>query len=294
MVNIPVSVVTAVRDKSIRFHLLHKKDGARLKQQLVCPVDGDIVPRKDAVRGYELSKEHYVMVEPEELEAIEPERTRTIEISDFVEMSQIDPIYYDQPYFLIPGEGAGKAYSLLIQAMNEMQRIAVGRFVFHNREYIAAIRPFDHVFCLEVMHFADEIVNTKEFEVTEHAEEKADQRQLDMAKQLIGALASDFQPERYKDDYREKVMELIEKKAKGEKVVTPPPAVEEGKVIDLMAALERSLQQVRSGVEQPGAEEAPRSRAVTESPANKGAAKKSAAKKSTEKKTATGSRRKAS
>ncbi len=245
MVNIPVSLVTAVRDQSIRFHLLHRKDGARLHEKMVCPVDSEEVSRNDAVRGFELAPDHYVMVEAEELEAVEPERTRNIEISDFVDLSEIDPIYYDRPYYLIPGEGAAKAYSLLMQAMIEMKKIALGKFVFHNREYVAAIRPFEHVFCLEVMRFADEIVSTGDLETPEYKEPKTDEKQLDMARQLIGALASDFHPEKYRDDYREKVMELIDKKAKGEKVVAAPPVLEEGKVIDLMAALERSLEQVR-------------------------------------------------
>lgn len=289
MVNIPVALVTAVRDKSIRFHLLHEKDGARLREKMVCPVDGEEVPRKQAVKGFELEPDHYVMLEPEELEAIEPKRTRTIEISDFVAMSQIDPIYYGHPYYLVPGEGAGKAYGLLMQAMVEMERTAIGKFVFHDREYVAAIRPLDHVFCLEVMHFADEIVNPHDFEPAEHNEEKADKRQLDMAKQLITALASDFDPKHYKDDYREKVMELIGKKAKGESIITAPPAFEGAKVIDLMAALEKSLRQVRSGEEQTAPQETKSPGAVRKKGAG-GAAKKSAA---TKKPSARSSRKKA-
>jgi DNA end-binding protein Ku len=277
MVNIPVALVPAVRDKSIRFHLLHKKDGARLKQKMVCPVDGREVPRKQAVRGFELTPDHYVMVEAEELQAIEPKRTRTIEISDFVEMSQIDPIYYEHPYYLIPGEGGGKAYGLLMQAMVEMKKTAIGKFVFHDREYVAAIRPLDRVFCLEVMRFPDEIVSTHDFETPEYKKAKADKKQLDMAKQLIGALATDFQPQDYRDEYREKVMELIEKKAKGERMVTAPPVFEEGKVIDLVAALERSLRQVRGG--EAG------SASAKKKPAR-------AAKKSTAKKTSVGARKK--
>jgi DNA end-binding protein Ku len=289
MVNIPVALVAAVRDKSIRFHLLHAKDGARLKQKMVCPVDGREVPRKKAALGFELAPDHYVMVEPEELEAIEPKRTRTIEISDFVEMSQIDPIYYEHPYYLIPREGAGKAYGLLMQAMVEMKKTAIGKFVFHNREYVAAIRPLDQVFCLEVMRFPDEIVSTHDLEPAEYKKVKAADKQLDMAKQLIGALATDFRPQDYKDDYRDKVMGLIEKKAKGERVVTAPPVFEEGKVIDLMAALERSLRQVRNGEEEGASAEKRPARAAKKSPA-----KKSAAKKSTARKTTAGSKRKAS
>ena len=275
MVNIPVALVTAVTDKSVRFHMLHREDGARLQQKMVCPVDGKEVPRKEAARGFEIVPDQYVMVENEELEAIEPKKTRMIEIADFVDISQIDPIYYDRPYYLIAEEGGGQAYSLLIQAMVEMKKTAIGKFVFHNREYVAAIRPMDHVLCLEVMRFADEVVSTRDLETVEHETKKGDERQLNMAKQLIEALAADFHPQDYKDEYREKVMDLIDKKAKGERVVTAPPAAEEGKVINLMAALEKSLKQVRS----------------KEEPAGPAARKKPTEKKGTAKKTGAGSSR---
>lgn len=272
MVNIPVALVAAVRDKNIRFHLLHKKDAARLHQKLVCPVDGEEVPREDAARGFQIGPDQYVEVEQSELEALEPKRTRMIEISDFVEMSQIDPIYYDHPYYLIPDESGAKAYALLRQAMVQMQKTAIGKFVFHNREYIVAIRPLDHVFCLEVMHFADEIVDTADLDTVEHDEGKADEKQLEMAKQLIEALARDFKPQDYRDEYRDKVMELIEKKAKGEEVVTAPPEFQEATVIDLMAALEKSLKQVRSGRK----EAPPEARKARGSGAKKGAGSRKA------------------
>jgi DNA end-binding protein Ku len=245
LVNIPVSMVTAVRDQDIHFHLLHEKDGARLHQKLVCPFDAQEVNRKQAARGYEVADGEYVIVADEELQALEPKKTRMIEISDFVDLDQIDPIYYERPYYLVPREGGSKAYALLLRAMAEKNRIGVGKFVFHEREQLVALRPLGDVLCMEIMRFADEIVGRQELEETVAEEGTADAKQLALAAELIDALAGDFEPEKYKDEFREAVRELIDKKAKGEKIVAAPAEAEEGKVIDLMAALERSLKQVR-------------------------------------------------
>jgi len=246
LVNIPVSMMTAVRDRDIHFHLLHEADGARLHQKLVCPFDAQEVSRKQAARGYEVADGEYVIVEDEELRALEPKKTRMIEISDFVDLEQIDPIFYERPYYLVPREGGGKAYALLLQAMVDKNKIGVGKFVFHEREQLVALRPLGSVLCMEIMRFADEIVDRQELEETVAEEASAaDDKQLALAAELIDALAGDFEPEKYRDEFREAVQELIEKKAKGEKIVAAPAESEEGKVIDLMAALERSLKKVR-------------------------------------------------
>jgi DNA end-binding protein Ku len=245
LVNIPVSLVTAVRDRDIHFHLLHEADGARLHQKLVCPFDAQEVSRKQAARGYEVADGEYVVVSDEELQALEPKKTRMIEISDFVDQDRIDPIYYERPYYMVPREGGGKAYALLLRAMVEKNRIGVGKFVFHEREQLVALRPLGGVLCMEVMRFADEIVDRQELEGMIVEEGDADAKQLALAAELIDALAGDFEPEKYTDDFREAVRQLIDRKAKGEKVVAAPAEFEEGKVVDLMAALERSLKQVR-------------------------------------------------
>lgn len=246
LVSIPVALVTAVRDHDVHFHLLHRKDGARLHQKLVCPLDGEEVSRRQAARGFEIEPDQYVLIEEEELQALEPRRTRMIEISDFVDIEQIDPIYYDRPYYLIPQEGGGKAYALLLQAMSEMNKTGVGKFVFHEREHVVALRPLGNILCAEIMRFSDEIVGSKELEEVATKDSRTDKKQLDLAKQLIEELATDFDPQKYKDEYRDAVRDLIERKAKGEKIVTAPAEFEEGKVIDLKAALERSLKQVRA------------------------------------------------
>ncbi|MBN2025682.1 MAG: Ku protein [Actinobacteria bacterium] len=250
LVTIPVSLVTAVRDKSIHFHLLHEKDGARLRQKLVCPFDAKEVSRKDAARGFEVADGEYVIVEDDELAALEPKKSRMIEISDFVDVDQIDPVYYERPYYLVPQEGGGKPYSLLVKAMVESGKTGIGKFVFHEREHLVALRPLDGVLCLEIMRFADEIVDREEIEeIIEEESGTPDEKQLALAQELIAALAGDFEPEKYRDEYREALRELIEKKARGEEVITAPPEAEEGKVVDLMSALEKSLEQVRGGHE---------------------------------------------
>jgi len=246
LVSIPVSLVTAVRDKSVRFHLLHPEDGARLHQKLVCPFDAKEVGRKQAARGYEVAPGEYVIVEDEELRALEPGKSRMIEINDFVDLGSIDPIYYERPYYLVPQEGGGRAYSLLLRAMEEKNRIGIGKFIFHEREHLVALRPLDGIMCLEIMRFADEIVAREELEeVVSEESAAADDKQLSLARELIDALAGDFEPGKYRDEYRDAVLGLIDRKARGEEVVTAPAELEEGKVVDLMAALERSLEQVR-------------------------------------------------
>ncbi len=254
LVSIPVALVTAVRDQDVHFHLLHEKDGTRLHQKLVCPFDAKEVSRKQAARGFEVAPGEYVIVEDEELRALEPKKSRMIEISDFVDLGQIDPIYYERPYYLVPQEGGGKAYSLLMQAMVEKNRIGIGKFVFHEREHVVALRPLDNILCVEIMRFADEIVSRQGFEDIATDERSTDKKQLALAKELIDALAADFEPEKYKDEYRDSVRDLIERKAKGEKIVAAPVEFEEGKVIDLMAALEKSLNQVRGGAKNKGVE----------------------------------------
>lgn len=245
LVSIPVSLVPAVHDRAIHFHLLHRKDGARLHQKLVCPLDGEEVERKQAARGFEIAPDRYVLVEDDELHALEPKKTRMIEISDFVDINQIDPIYYDKPYYLAPREGGGKAYSLLLQAMVKRNRAGIGKFVFHEHEYVVALRPLENVLCIETLRFSGEIVSREDLREIGEDEGRADKKQLTMAMELIDALAADFVPGKYVEEYRDGVRNLVEKKAKGEKIITAPVEAEEGQVIDLMAALEKSLDKVR-------------------------------------------------
>jgi DNA end-binding protein Ku len=244
LVNVPVKLYSAVNRKTVRFHQLSGKTGHRIAQKRVDPTTGDEVAYEDIVKGYELSKERYVVITPDELEALDPEKSRTIDIEDFVDLGDIDPVYYDHPYYLVPDKGAAKAYGLLLNAMRESDKVAVARVVL---EQLVAIRPAPgDVLMMETMIFADEVVPPDQIEDLPDAKElKASDRELKMAQQLIDSLSSDFEPEKYRDEYREKVLELIERKAAGEEIAVQPEAPQPKKVPDLMAALEASLAAVK-------------------------------------------------
>lgn len=245
LVSIPVRLVTAVRSTDIRFHQLHEKDGVRLKQRLVCPADEQEVSGAEIVKGYELAPDQYVIVDPDELDALAPESSRALDITDFVDLESIDPIYYDRPYYLLPGDNADKPYSLLVQAMERAKKVGIAKFVMRQKEYLAALRPVDGAICLEIMHFAGEVVPVKELDGLPKAQEM-DERQLKVANQLIDALAGDFDPEKYKDEYRDKVEHMLEEKAKGKEIVTPPAfEPKPTEAVDLLKALEESLKTAR-------------------------------------------------
>jgi DNA end-binding protein Ku len=246
LVNVPVKLYSAVSRKTVRFHQLNGKTGTRIQQKRVDPSTGDEVSFEDIVKGYELTKESYVVVTPDELDALDPERTRTIDIEDFVEAAEIDPVYYDHPYYLAPDKGAGKAYRLLLDAMRESGKVAIARVVLRSKEQLVAIRPAGNALMMETMVFHDEVVSPDTIEeLPEEADGKTSDRELKMAQQLIDSLSSEFEPERYHDEYREKVLDLIERKAQGEEIATQPEAPEPARVPDLMAALEASLAAVK-------------------------------------------------
>ena len=242
LVNVPVKLYSAVSRKTVRFHQLNGETGNRIQQKRVDPETGEEVRYDDIVKGYELTKDSYVIVKPEELEALDPERSRTIDILDFVDLEDIDPIYYDHPYYLVPNTGAAKAYGLLLNAMEEAGKVAVAKVVLRSKEQLVAIRPAADILMMETMIFSDEVVPHDSIEDLPDAKElKASDRELKMAQQLIDSLSSEFEPTKYKDEYREKVLDLVERKAQGEEIATQSEAPEPAKVPDLMAALEASL-----------------------------------------------------
>ena len=243
LVNVPVKLYSAVSRKTVRFHQLHDETQARVQQKRVDSQTGEEVPYERIVKGYEVSPDRYVVIAPEELEALDPEKTRTIDIVDFVDESDIDPIYYDHPYYLVPDQGAGKAYRLLLEAMREAGKVAIAKVVIRSKESLVAIRPAGEVLTMSTMLFHDEVVPVDRLDDLPGKEKgsKVTKRELDMAEQLIGSLASDFDPEKYRDEYRDRVLDLIERKAEGEEVaVAAPPSEEEKAVPDLMAALASS------------------------------------------------------
>ena len=245
LVNVPVKLYSAVSKKTVRFHQLHDKDGVRIQQKRVCPADGEEVAYENIVKGYEITPEQYVVIEPGELEALEPRKTKTIDIEDFVDLEEIDPLYYDHPYYLLPGTGAAKPYKLLVTAMNDAQKVAIARVVIRQKEQLVAIRPTDDgVLAMSTMNFADEVIGADKFDDAPGDEIETSKREVDMAKQLIESLSSDWEPGKYHDTYRERVLELIEQKAQGKEIAVQP--VEEPQPVpDLMAALEASVKAAR-------------------------------------------------
>jgi len=282
LVNVPVKLYSAVSRKTVRFNQLSAKTGSRIAQKRVDPTTGEEVAYEDIVKGYELTKDRYVLISQDELDALDPERTRTIDIEDFVDLADIDPVYYDHPYYLVPDKGAAKAYGLLLDAMRESGKVAIARVVLRSKEQLVAIRPaFDDVLMMETMIFADEVVPPGEIEELPDADElKVTDRELRMARQLIDSLSSDFEPEKYHDEYREKVLELIERKASGEEIAVQPEAPQPTKVPDLMAALEASLAAVKGSDGDGGEPAAADARKSAATRSGSGGGRKKAASKS--------------
>lgn len=242
LVNIPVKLYSAVSRKTVRFHQLDSADNSRIQQKRVNSQTGKEVPYEQLVKGYELAPDQFVVIRPEELDAIQPEKTRSIDIEAFVEMDQIDPIYYDHPYYLAPAQGAGKAYALLVAAMEEAGRVGIARVVIRSKEQLVAIRPRDGMLMMETMLFGDEVIPPSDIADASSADAaRAKKKEVEMAKQLIDSLATDFEPGEYRDTYREAVLEMVERKAQGEEIATQPKAEAPKAVPDLMAALEASI-----------------------------------------------------
>jgi DNA end-binding protein Ku len=248
LVNVPVKLFSATSPKEIRFHMLHDKDGARIQQKRVCSVEEKEVPWEHIVKGFEISKGRYVSVTREELAAFDPKGTRSIDIEDFVDLSQIDPIYYETTYYLLPDKGAQKPYALLLEAMRKTGRVGIARFVLRTKQYLCAVRPMGKALALSTMLYHDEVVDQTELDGLPSSDAKPREKELHMAEQLVESLAAEFEPKKYKDTWREEVMGLLEKKAEGEEIVSEAPEEEpRGKVVNLMEALQRSLAAAKKG-----------------------------------------------
>ena len=242
LVNVPVKLYSATSPKTVRFHQISGKTGARIRQKRVDPTTDEEVAYEDIVKGYEITPEHYVLISNEELEALDPKATRTIDIEEFVDVAEIDPIYYDHSYYLAPAAGGAKAYRLLVDAMRESGKVGIGRVVLRSKQQLCALRPTGEALTLSTMLFGDEVLSPDRLDELESVNEaEASERELTMAQQLIDSLSSDFEPEKYHDEYRERVLDLIERKAAGEEIAIQPQAEEPAAAPDLMAALEASL-----------------------------------------------------
>jgi DNA end-binding protein Ku len=273
LVTVPVKLYSAVQRKSVRFHQLSGKTGVRIQQKRVDPTTGEEIAYEDIVKGYEIAPDQYVRIEPAELESLDPKKTKTIEISDFVALDEIDPVFYDHPYYLAPAAGGAKPYRLLWEAMEETRRVAIAKVVIRQKENLVAIRPMEGgVLGMSTMIFADEVVPADRLDDLP-GDVDATPQEVEMAKLLIDQLAADFEPEKYADTYREEVLALIERKAEGREIAVQPALEEEAKPVpDLMAALKASLDAVQKtdGGKKPAAKKAPTKKA----PARKKAAAK--------------------
>ena len=247
LVNVPVKLYTATSPKTVRFNQLSSKTGARIKQKRVDPTTDEEVPYEDIVKGYEITPDRFVVISNEELDALDPRATKTIDIEEFVDLAEIDPIYYDHNYYLAPTAGGAKAYRLLLDAMRESGKVGIGKVVIRSKQQLCALRPTGDVLTLTTMLWGDEVLSPDRLdEIGEIEEAQATDRELKMAEQLIASLSSEFAPQKFKDEYREQVLALIERKAAGEEIAVQPQAEEPAAAPDLMAALEASLAAVRS------------------------------------------------
>lgn len=281
LVTIPVAVYPATEEKTLRFNQLHDEDGGRIRYKRVCEKDGEEVPFDHIVKGYEVEKDRYVILTDEDFDSVPVESSRAIDIQQFVDLDEIDPVLFKKSYYLVPDETGAKAYALLREAMSEDGRVGIAKVSFRDREHLAALRFKDDAFVLETMYWPDEI-READFGGVDVRAEVRDQ-ELSMARQLIESLTAEWNPDAFTDEYREALVRIVEAKLNGEEieVVEPEPTA---KVVDLMEALKASVAAAKKGAA-PEPEEAPAKR---KSPAKKTTAKKTTAKKTAARKKAVG------
>jgi DNA end-binding protein Ku len=282
LVQVPVRLVGATKSKDVSFNQLEEGTGARIRYKKVSDATGEEVTPDRIKKGYEISKGRYVMIEPDELDSLRPKGSHAIEIEEFVDLDEIDPVYFEQPYYLVPDKNGTKPYKLLVEAMTELNKVALGRIIVRSKERLVAIRVLDDMLVIETMRYADEVLPRDELLPADDDVELTDRERL-MARQLVESLAVDeFQPEKFRDQYREQVLDLIERKAAGQEIVAEPVVEAPAKVLDLVAALEASLEKAAGAKDRhptgAATEEAKKTPAkkATKAPAKKAAKKKSA------------------
>jgi DNA end-binding protein Ku len=244
LLSIPVKLYTAQRPKDISFNQLERSTGQRIKQRRVSSVSGEEVAADEIVKGYDLGGGRWVEVEQNELDALAPRdaaNERTVRILEFVDLDEIDPIYFEKAYYVAPDRGGARAYALLVKALKATHKVAVAKVVIRSKEYLTTLRPLGNMLCMETMLFADEVVDPAEVDGLPEAEVEISDRELEMAKLLVESSSSEFDASRYRDEYRDKVVAMLEAKAEGRAIEAPAATQEPVKVVDLMAALEASL-----------------------------------------------------
>ncbi|MGZ5329106.1 MAG: non-homologous end joining protein Ku [Actinomycetota bacterium] len=278
LVTIPVAVYPATEEKTLRFNQIHEEDGGRIRMKRTCSVDGEEVPYDEIVKGYEYEKDRYVVLTDEDFDKVPVESSRAIDIVQFVDLDEIDPMLYKKSYYLVPDETGAKAYALLRQALSQDNKVGIAKVSFRDKEHLAALRFKDEAFVLETMYWPDEIRGADFGGVDVDLKVRA--QELEMARQLIENLTAEWDPEEFTDEYREALLRIVEAKISGEEieVVEAEPTA---KVVDLMEALKASVAAAKKQADRPDEAPAPRAKST----AKKTTAKKTAAKKSTAKKT---------
>ena len=245
----PVRLFSGARSSGISFNMLHRPDKSRLKQQYVCQAEGVVVDRNDIVKGYEYRKDEYIVIEPEEIKKIEPQTAKTMEILEFVKTSEVDPVYFESSYYMLPEEAGRRPYALLTKALEESEFVAIAKITMHNREYTVFLRPHEGGLMLHTMYYADEVKKVEGFGAPDVELKEAE---VKVAHQLIEALADEWNPEKYKDSFQENLKKLIEAKLEGGEVAAVEKPKKLAPVVDLMAALKQSLAQME-GKKKPAA-----------------------------------------
>jgi DNA end-binding protein Ku len=249
LISMPVRLFSAARSSRVQFHMLHRDDHVRIKQQLFCPQDERVVGRDEIVKGFEYEKGEYVVIEPQDIKKIEPKTTKAMEILEFVKSSQIDPVYFESSYYLVPEEAGQRPYALLTRALQESDYVAVAKLAMHNREYTVFLRPMNSGLMLHTMYYEDEVRKVDQFGKTSGIELK--DAEVKVAHQLVEALAADFDPRKYHDTFEENVKKLIQARLQGQEVAPVEKPRKPAPVVDLMAALKQSLAQLPKKPAQP-------------------------------------------
>src|ERR1051325_7167333 len=249
LISMPVRLFSGARGSRVSFHMLHRDDNVRIKQQLFCPEDERVVERSEIVKGFEYRKGEYVVVEPEEIKKIEPKTAKAMEILEFVKQSEVDPIYFESSYYLMPEEAGRRPYALLTKALEESEYVAIAKITMHNREYTVFLRPHEGGMMLHTMYYSDEVRKVEGFGAPDVELKDAE---VKVAHQLIEALATDWDPEKYHDEFQDNLKKLIETKLEGGKIVEVEKPKKMAPVVDLMAALKQSLAEME-GKKKPAA-----------------------------------------
>jgi DNA end-binding protein Ku len=249
LISMPVRLFSGARSSGISFNMLHRTDKQRIKQQYYCPADNQVVERSDIVKGYEFRKNEYIVIEPEEIKKIEPKTAKTMEILEFVKTSEVDPVYFESSYYMLPEEAGRRPYALLTKALEESEFVAIAKLTMHNREYTVFLRPHEGGMMLHTMYYADEVRKVDGFG---RPDVELKESEVKVAHQLIKALADEWNPEKYHDDFQENLKKLIETKLEGGEVAEVEKPKKLAPVIDLMAALKQSLAEME-GKKKPAA-----------------------------------------